>query len=1060
MNKKLLLTVSLVAFFASAGFALANLAQVELQPQSSFTCNATGTIYYSLSNNQLMLCTSGSASSPVLTSSGSSGTGASFSTLTVSGTTTLATGSGSVGIGTTNASAAKLVVNGGVDFSQPGGEVDVTRNPSTSPYSPLVFRFANGPTANSPGIKFQTSNNGNLSSLSDRLVINTDTASPYAYFANISGLGINTSTPATTLDVNGNINVGSVLYDRANTNYYINPSGNIMPYAANLSGSINVTGGGNFGSSVNITSGSDINNTWTANGEGSWRLILGATSTGYGAGAGGFGIYNNTDALYHIVFHNNGSTSLGGTYYMPGSGVWNSSGNVGIGTTNPYSSLEVLSGSNTQGLSFFTSSYDSSRQYGTRIYTHDDSGGIPLYFDWQSGSTWNTLFRIGSNSADSNKVETFGQTALASTGGNVGIGTITPTTAGLVVATNVSGAAIDVNNNRIINVGTPVNAADAATKSYVDSAITGGGASGSLSTLTVTGTTTLATNGTSHVGIGTMAPATLLDLFASQPDIQLSPSNYGTTSYNSYFGSQSSAVGILQLGNNGQNYIVAGNTNTGGYLNFVVNNTNAFPNTPNGTTAMVLDATGHLSIMPTSNATYSLSVNGTSDSGNSGVALLGSSTGQPIIELLQRSDGSSNTGAVQMWRGNPRESSPRIYLTAGTSNSYINSGGYLGINTNSPGTNLDVNGNINVGYTLYDKSNSNYYVNPSANVMPYSANLAGGINLGTARINVPTSFNIWYSGASDSANLVEYAYADKGDALRWRTPYLAETYIGGVWSTWSSPPNFADLTAGLSYTYFSVPNSIPEFRLSYNVAACDARILRIMQTYIEVTYNVTVEYSSNGSTWTTATTATGLTGGQSIVVLPPDGCTGYYRFTFTVTNYGSSTTFNLSNIQLLDIRPGNQGGGFQTLFPFSWDVNRNMSFPGTGTQYFAGNVGIKTTNTPYALSVSGSMYSVEVDNGTATGATTINWSSSNMQTLVLGANIALTFSNGEPGAHYTLALKQDGTGSRTVTWPGNVRWSSGVAPTLTTTANKTDYVEFVYDGLSSTFDGVGFNANF
>jgi hypothetical protein len=107
------------------------------------------------------------------------------------------------------------------------------------------------------------------------------------------------------------------------------------------------------------------------------------------------------------------------------------------------------------------------------------------------------------------------------------------------------------------------------------------------------------------------------------------------------------------------------------------------------------------------------------------------------------------------------------------------------------------------------------------------------------------------------------------------------------------------------------------------------------------------------------------------------------------------------------------------------------------------------------------IFSPEVDNGTATGASTIDWSQSNTQTLVLGASpIALTFSNGQAGAHYTLALKQDATGSRLVTWPANVRWSSGVAPTLTTAANKTDYVEFVYDGLSSTFDGVGFNANF
>jgi hypothetical protein len=57
-------------------------------------------------------------------------------------------------------------------------------------------------------------------------------------------------------------------------------------------------------------------------------------------------------------------------------------------------------------------------------------------------------------------------------------------------------------------------------------------------------------------------------------------------------------------------------------------------------------------------------------------------------------------------------------------------------------------------------------------------------------------------------------------------------------------------------------------------------------------------------------------------------------------------------------------------------------------------------------------------------------------------------------------IQQDSTGSRTITWPGSVRWPGGTAPTLTTTASKTDYIAFIYNGASSTYDGVAIAQNF
>jgi hypothetical protein len=63
-----------------------------------------------------------------------------------------------------------------------------------------------------------------------------------------------------------------------------------------------------------------------------------------------------------------------------------------------------------------------------------------------------------------------------------------------------------------------------------------------------------------------------------------------------------------------------------------------------------------------------------------------------------------------------------------------------------------------------------------------------------------------------------------------------------------------------------------------------------------------------------------------------------------------------------------------------------------------------------------------------------------MNIIVLTANCTLTFPPVAAGKSFLLALKQDATGSRTVTWPGTIFWAGGTAPTLTTTANKLDLI--------------------
>lgn len=80
------------------------------------------------------------------------------------------------------------------------------------------------------------------------------------------------------------------------------------------------------------------------------------------------------------------------------------------------------------------------------------------------------------------------------------------------------------------------------------------------------------------------------------------------------------------------------------------------------------------------------------------------------------------------------------------------------------------------------------------------------------------------------------------------------------------------------------------------------------------------------------------------------------------------------------------------------------------------------------------------------GATiAVDWNNGNIQTVTLGGNRTFTFANPADGARYVLVVKQDATGSRTVTWP-TIKWVGGTSPTLTTTANKKDVISIIYDG--------------
>ncbi len=99
------------------------------------------------------------------------------------------------------------------------------------------------------------------------------------------------------------------------------------------------------------------------------------------------------------------------------------------------------------------------------------------------------------------------------------------------------------------------------------------------------------------------------------------------------------------------------------------------------------------------------------------------------------------------------------------------------------------------------------------------------------------------------------------------------------------------------------------------------------------------------------------------------------------------------------------------------------------------------------LTTTGQINTGYLDDGNSGTSANINWNQGMVQKITMNNNCTFAFSNPITGvAEYRLDVVQDGTGSRIATWPGTVTWRGGSAPTLTTTAGKTDICTFKWNG--------------
>lgn len=92
----------------------------------------------------------------------------------------------------------------------------------------------------------------------------------------------------------------------------------------------------------------------------------------------------------------------------------------------------------------------------------------------------------------------------------------------------------------------------------------------------------------------------------------------------------------------------------------------------------------------------------------------------------------------------------------------------------------------------------------------------------------------------------------------------------------------------------------------------------------------------------------------------------------------------------------------------------------------------------------------------AAGTTeTLNLANGNVFDITLDEPVTFTFSGSTSGkaCSFTLILRQDATGTNTVTWPASVDWAGGTAPTVTTTGNAVDIYTFLTVNNGTTWYG-------
>ena len=346
-------------------------------------------------------------------------------------------------------------------------------------------------------------------------------------------------------------------------------------------------------------------------------------------------------------------------------------------------------------------------------------------------------------------------------------------------------------------------------------------------------------------------------------------------------------------------------------------------------------------------------------------------------------------------------------------------------------------------------------------------NIGAGGTLGTAAFTNATAYEVpltFSTGLTRTVNTITVNTSQNISTLSNLTSNGLVTTSGGTGALSITVPGTGVLT------FITTPSSANLLAALTDKTGTGVNVFATSPTLVTPVLGVATATSLNGLTISATTGTFTLTNAKTLSVANTLSFAGTDSTTITFqgtdTYVGRATTDTLTNKTLTAARIAS--GGFLA------DANGNEQIIFTTTASAVNEltvVNAATGNAP-AISATGGDTNIDLNIGakgtgqvkhtTATfqdavaasdGATiTFDVSDGNTQTVTMGGNRTLAISNAKAGQWFVLRLLQDGTGTRVPTWFTTIKWAGGVAPTLTTTANKADtFLFFVtsagnYDG--------------